>query len=197
VDASARLFLCACCRRQVALCSPCDRGQRYCSRACARQVREACMREAARRYQRGYPGRMAHAARQRRLRERQLHSACEPQAGANKVTHQGCPAPASDAPLLTWTHDHAPSNLSLQAEAAPPMWPPMSLPMWPSMSPPMAAPGEEVAATPQPLQSRSALQWCWRCAAPLSTRLRQGFLRHGARHGERSTQGSPRHDHSP
>ena len=32
---SARLFLCARCRDQVLLCSHCDRGQVYCSRACS------------------------------------------------------------------------------------------------------------------------------------------------------------------
>ena len=52
--------MCARCRVQVLLCS---RGQPYCSRACARATREELRREAARRYQRGRAGRMAHAAR--------------------------------------------------------------------------------------------------------------------------------------
>jgi hypothetical protein len=34
MDQTARLYLCARCRVQVVLCSHCDRGNRYCNRAC-------------------------------------------------------------------------------------------------------------------------------------------------------------------
>jgi hypothetical protein len=100
------LFICARCRQQVLLCSRCDRGQRYCSRACSRAARLDARREAARRYQRSRAGRMAHAARSRRwrqrLREREQASreAAAVDGGiTNFVTHQGWPAPAVDAPL--------------------------------------------------------------------------------------------------
>jgi hypothetical protein len=74
---SARIFICARCRRQVVICSHCDRGNRYCGPSCAHSARRHPQREAAQRYQRTRRGRFAHAARQRRYRQR-----------AN-VTHQG------------------------------------------------------------------------------------------------------------
>jgi len=76
-----RRYLCACCRTAVVICSHCDRGNRYCSADCATQMRTRCMQKASRHYQCSSRGRHAHAARQRRYRERQ----------ANKVTHQGSP----------------------------------------------------------------------------------------------------------
>lgn len=81
---SARLFLCARCRKQVVLCSHCDRGNRYCGSACARRARREAQRAAARRYQSSHRGRRTHAARQARYRRRQRE----------KVTHQGSPAAA-------------------------------------------------------------------------------------------------------
>ena len=59
---SARLFLCARCRDQVLLCSHCDRGQLYCSRACSFARRHERRRETAQRYQ-SSAGRLKHAAR--------------------------------------------------------------------------------------------------------------------------------------
>ena len=35
MQSSARLFNCARCRRQVVICSHCDRGNRYCGKRCA------------------------------------------------------------------------------------------------------------------------------------------------------------------
>jgi hypothetical protein len=75
---SARLFLCALCRRQVLICSRCDRGQIYCAEGCAGEARRRAQRAAAARYQRSYRGRLKHAMRAGRYRTR-----------ANKVTHQG------------------------------------------------------------------------------------------------------------
>src|SRR6218665_2619217 len=98
MDQPGRLFLCARCRQQVVLCSRCDRGNRYCGRACWRLSREAAAREAGSRYQRSYRGRLAHAQRARRWRQRRAQA---PQ----NVTHQGCPAEAANAPLLAWPHD--------------------------------------------------------------------------------------------
>ena len=104
VDHPARLLVCARCRTQVLLCSHCDRGQRYCGRACSRAARMDSQREAARRYQRSRVGRMAHAARSRRWRQRRREQASGQsaalQAGhGNFVTHQGSATPAVDAPL--------------------------------------------------------------------------------------------------
>ena len=84
---SARLFNCARCRRQVVICSHCDRGNRYCGKPCAETARRHSQREAARRYQSTRCGRFAHAERQRRYRQRA------------KVTHQGSAPREANATL--------------------------------------------------------------------------------------------------
>jgi len=89
MEPAPRRFLCACCRTAVILCSHCDRGNRYCSTECATGVRTRCVQAAGERYQTSLRGRHAHAARQRRYRERE----------ANKVTHQGSPSVALPALL--------------------------------------------------------------------------------------------------
>ena len=86
---TARLFLCACCRIQVLVCSQCDRGQRYCADGCAAATRRALQRDSARRYQCGRAGRFKHALRTQRWRARQA-------ALAKIVTHQGSQAGPSD-----------------------------------------------------------------------------------------------------
>jgi hypothetical protein len=99
--------VCARCREQVLLCSRCDRGQRYCGQGCSRAARLESRRAAGRRYQRSRAGRLAHAARSRRWRQRRQECASEQRADAaaldggviNFVTHQGSPKPAPDAPL--------------------------------------------------------------------------------------------------
>jgi hypothetical protein len=152
VDHPARLFVCALCRAQVLLCSRCDRGQRYCTRACSRAARQAAQREAARRYQASRAGRIAHAARS--LRWRQRRRECELAAGVAAVvdavatefvTHQGCPLPAADAPLAA-----------------------------PEPAEECASGVGEASAAPIPAQ-------CRRCATALAPWVRQGFLRHGMR----------------
>jgi hypothetical protein len=85
VASSARLLLCARCAALVLVCRSCDRGQRYCGRACSTAARKQAQREAAQRYQSGQVGRAAHAARSRRWRARQRLSAIDLPA----VTHQG------------------------------------------------------------------------------------------------------------
>lgn len=75
---TGRLFLCARCRVQVHICSPCDRGHIYCAGDCSQVSRSASVCEAGRRYQRSRKGRFAHAERARRYRQRQQN-----------VTHQG------------------------------------------------------------------------------------------------------------
>jgi hypothetical protein len=79
---SARLFFCSLCRAQVVVCSDCDRGQIYCGSSCARSGRVTSLRLANRRYQQTRQGRINHARRQQRYRQRQ-------QALSKKVTYQG------------------------------------------------------------------------------------------------------------
>ena len=104
---SARLFHCARCRRQVVICSHCDRGKIYCGQGCARTARRQSQRAAARRYQRTRRGRFAHAARQRRYRQRR---------GA-KVTHQGSPPRRADETLPTESRTSAHRGASPGADA--------------------------------------------------------------------------------
>jgi hypothetical protein len=102
MDRAARLFLCARCRDQVLLCSHCDRGQQYCSRACSSLSRLERRRETAERYQSSRSGRLKHAARTACWRERRRS---ERQASASgdidkEVTHQGCLDAGAAALLL-------------------------------------------------------------------------------------------------
>lgn len=152
VDHPARLFVCARCREQVLLCSRCDSGQRYCGRTCSRAARLESRRAAGRRYQRSRAGRLAHAARSRRWRQRRRQVCASEQRAdqdaaaldggvINFVTHQGSPAPALDAPL---------------------------------------PPAAELAAAVSGARVADAVR-CRRCAAQLSPWARQSFLRHGMR----------------
>ena len=98
---SARMFLCARCRDQVLLCSHCDRGQLYCSRACSFAGRRERRRETAQRYQRSRGGRLKHAARSACWRNRRCSRHLARAGGdIDKVTHQGCSRSAVDASLL-------------------------------------------------------------------------------------------------
>jgi len=89
MQSSARLFICAGCRAQVVICSHCDRGNRYCGPRCWQAARRQSQREAARRYQSTRRGRLCHAERQRRYRQRRK----------DKVTHQGSPPVLPDETL--------------------------------------------------------------------------------------------------
>jgi len=88
MENTARLYHCARCHRQVVICRRCDRGNIYCPEGCADLARRDSLRAAGKRYQQTHRGRLKHAERQRRYRERQ-----------QKVTHQGSPLRPSDAPL--------------------------------------------------------------------------------------------------
>jgi hypothetical protein len=70
VQESIRRFLCAGCRAAAYLCPACDRGQRYCSDVCAHAARRRAQCESDRRYQSSERGRLKHAERARRYRER-------------------------------------------------------------------------------------------------------------------------------
>ena len=89
METVARLFLCARCRKQVCICSDCDRGQQYCDDDCALTARRLSLRAAGRRYQSTRRGRSKHAERMRRYRAKK-----------QIVTHHSSPAPAPDALLL-------------------------------------------------------------------------------------------------
>ncbi len=78
MEEAARLYFCARCRRQVVICSRCDRGNQYCGEGCAQQARATSLQTAAKRYQQTQSGRHRHAARQRAYRARK-----------KSVTHQG------------------------------------------------------------------------------------------------------------
>ena len=82
---TARLFYCARCLQPVVICSRCDRGNIYCGSKCSGQSRTLNHHIANQKYQHSLKGRLKHAKRQRRYRERQ-------KATAKKVTDQGSPA---------------------------------------------------------------------------------------------------------
>jgi hypothetical protein len=94
------IFLCNCCRRQVVLCSSCDRGQRYCGSDCALDARWRNQREARARYQATPRGRALHAERNRQYRIRR------------RVTDQG---PIPQGKPVENAADH--TSLDRQAQA--------------------------------------------------------------------------------
>ncbi len=66
----ARMFECGACRRQVFICSYCDRGQIYCGDHCSVERREASLAAAGKRYRSTLKAKMAAARRQAVRRER-------------------------------------------------------------------------------------------------------------------------------
>ena len=70
MEHTPRLFSCIRCHVQVVICSHCDRGQIYCGAECSDAARLQSKRTAEKRYQLTPGGRMKHALRQRRYRER-------------------------------------------------------------------------------------------------------------------------------
>lgn len=170
MDQPARLYLCARCRVQVILCSRCDRGNRYCGRQCRHQARKQARRETAQRYQRSWSGRIAHAQRSRRWRQRRAARDGAGAAGddAHNVTHQGSRPGVASAPLVAWTHDSA------------------------TVAPADTAADITAQGTPRELAIATlATSWyCRRCGARQPAALRVGFVRHGVPQRRR-------HDHSP
>jgi len=82
-----RLFNCAHCERQVVFCPRCDHGNLYCSPGCSETARRDSVRRAGRLYQDSHRGRLKHARRQQRYRERRLGQASEREGCGQKVTH--------------------------------------------------------------------------------------------------------------
>jgi hypothetical protein len=68
------------CNAMFAVCPSCDRGQRYCSDACRKRMRQRQLAEAGRRYQATTEGKQAHCRRQQAYRQRLSQV---------DVTHQG------------------------------------------------------------------------------------------------------------
>lgn len=160
---SARLFLCARCRKQVLLCSHCDHGQRYCSRACSSASRRGQRRQSSQRYQRSARGRLKHAARsadwRRRCRARHPSGAL---GAANKVTHQGCLDAPAQAPLRVC---NIPS-VSLYADEPIVVIEPVQ-----DTAPAVTSSAVSSAVVPVPVLV------CRRCAWPLLPHVRQRFMR--------------------
>ena len=168
MDRSARLFLCARCRDQVLLCSHCDHGQQYCSRACSSVSRRERRRETAERYQSSRGGRLKHAARSASWRQRR-RSLPQVNAGMDldKVTHQGCPDAPADASLRACDTPSASEN-SIDDESS----------------------ADATAMASVGAVGIAALV-CRRCGHPLRPHVRQG---HWHPNGARSR---PAHDHRP
>jgi hypothetical protein len=190
-DEPARRFLCARCRAPTLVCSHCDRGQIYCAAQCAAVVRQQSQRNAGRRYQGSLRGRFKHAARTQRWRERQallgVPVARSETAPPQSVTHQGSPAPASDAVLIA-------VSTPVAAAAAPA---PSTQPCTTATTTTSSSSASSPAAT-LPLTS-SAWRCHW-CHTPCSARVRLDFLRHSRSPRPRrraNGRGEPSHGHSP
>lgn len=76
----ARLYNCHHCHCQVIICCRCDRGNRYCKQ-CSPLMLLRSQHRASKRYQNTAQGRLNHADRQKRYRERERLK--------QKVTHKG------------------------------------------------------------------------------------------------------------
>lgn len=107
-----RLFSCARCHCQVAICSFCDRGQWYCGEGCAQQTRRELSGAANRRYQATPQGRDRHAARQARYRDRLRASP-----STEEVTHRGTPDPEAESRLGSMIAESPPTVRCMEAVA--------------------------------------------------------------------------------
>ncbi len=157
-EQTGRLYLCARCHAQVLVCSPCDRGQRYCAAGCAGITRLNRQREAGQRYQQSRSGRHKHAQRMHQWRKRRA-------AAAKIVTHHSSQATPADAVLA--------------ANESPPAIPPDSQPPSPPCSPTAT---ESIAlgktATVNTISLLTPVWCCHWCQSPCPALVRQGFLRH-------------------
>ena len=170
LERSVRHFLCARCRDPVLLCSHCDRGQRYCGQACSSQTRCERRRETNRRYQNTPGGRLKHAARSARWRERQrARQRDDASSEIEKVTYQGCGDAVADAPLLPC---ETPSTCETVVHTE-------------------SAPGTAPAACAAAPFVAPVAWVCRRCAHPVLPHVRQGWLR------TRSDRWRNAHDHWP
>lgn len=65
------------CHTLFFICSYCDRGQRYCGLICRKSCRIQQRRDAVRRHQQSFEGRLDHRDRQRAYRQRKAKSALD------------------------------------------------------------------------------------------------------------------------
>ena len=125
-DPPARFYLCARCRQAVLLCSDCDRGQIYCGKECSRAARKSAQCEAARRYQNSRRGRVAHAARAHRWRQRRREGLSSSQSATHAdkeiVTHQGCAMPCTDVSLQACLTKSCNEHSPVSATRAQALW---------------------------------------------------------------------------
>ena len=183
MDRSARLFLCLRCREQVVLCSHCDHGQVYCSRACSLAARHEHRRRSAQRYQSSRRGRLKHAARMAWWRRRRClgmtSTLARTGANANKVTHQGCLPMPADASLPACQPSNACEVIEHPGSAAEMVLPAAMV----------VVPSAVVVA------SATAPAWaaprCRLCGCAVRPHIRLGWLR------RRSVASGGRHDHCP
>ena len=88
---------CARCRRQVLICSRCDRGQHYCGARCSGLARRESLRGAARRYQQSRRDRHCHAERQRQISVADHSSSTAATCAAASSSNTSTPAEALSA----------------------------------------------------------------------------------------------------
>jgi len=86
---AVRLFQCARCLLQVTICTHCDRGNIYCSKACSIPARKVSHCAASKRYQRTSRGKQNHARCQQRYRAKRLDKM---KAENKKVIDQSSPS---------------------------------------------------------------------------------------------------------
>lgn len=201
-DQPARRFVCARCRAPVLVCGHCDRGQIYCATGCAATARRQLQLNAGRRYQGSLRGRFNHAARTRRWRERQAAQAMAasmPAAAsvatstAQSVTHQGSPAPASDAVLAI------PSSMPVVAAAPAPassVQPCIAITTSSAFTAPTPATPAAGDAAPITIVTLPAWRCHW-CRTPCAARIRLDFLRHSRPQRHACRKAALSHGHSP
>lgn len=197
-DVPARRFVCARCRAPVLVCSHCDRGQIYCATGCAPTARRQLQRDAGRRYQDSLRGRFNHAARTQRWRTRQAALAMSTSmpaaaSAAQSVTHQGSPAPGSDAVLTI------PSSMPAAAAASAPASPVQPCRTITTRSASTAgAPASPAADHPMPGLAVTSSTWrCHWCRTPCAARVRLDFLRHSRPPRHACRRAALSHGHSP
>ncbi|MCW8848803.1 MAG: hypothetical protein OQJ81_02395 [Melioribacteraceae bacterium] len=90
---NGRTFNCCSCNKQVTICKSCDRGQLYCRSECSSLERKISVAKAGKKYQNSPKGKLAHALRQRRYRQKKIQK--------EKVTHQGSQVKDFDVLITT------------------------------------------------------------------------------------------------
>lgn len=164
---SHRQFCCAHCRKFVAICSRCDRGQSCCSETCTKARRARLHRQNNCRYQSSARGARGHRLRQDRYRKRRRHLLANPSQDlpiTQKVTDQGSP-PAVASP------ESAPDRPSLLEPGATDMEFVDDF-----SSPSFAAPTEPASTVPISLRSPSSGVACIICSR-IASLLRPSWKR--------------------